>query len=158
MLPRRVIIEHSLDVMECLLLRGRDERTIRAINTIHEIGPRLAQAIHRRDSLRAEKNILSGRFRTADAAGKEALRARSKEITADIEKAEDDANSLSREIEECERIIPNIPATDVPLPSHLSDDEAAWKRLLLRRVHRLIAEENGPAMVDPEISQSVEGA
>lgn len=61
----------------------------------------------------------------------------------DIEMAEDDAHCLSMVIEEHERIIPNIPAPDVPLPSHLSEEEAAWKRLLLRRVHRLIAEENG---------------
>ncbi len=142
MLPRRVIIEHGLDVLECLLLRKLGEDAIRAVNAVHNLGPTLGRLVQRRDELRAEKNLISGQFKGATAAEKLTLRDRSKEVAAEIAHHERETSELQATIERYEALIPNVPELDVPLPSHLTEEEVAWKRLLLRRIHRLIAEEN----------------
>ncbi len=142
MLPRRVIVDHTLDVMECLLLRNIGESEANAVQMVANLGKYLPMVVHRRDEARREKNLLSAQFAKASPEEREQLREKSKALDISIRVDEIDFNTKDSQIREYEAMIPNIPDPEIPLPSYLSAEQVAWKRTILRRVHRLIAEEN----------------
>ena len=138
MISRQIIMAHGLDVMECLLLRHLSPDAIEAINLVVKYGPELNYLIGLRDTKRAEKNLLSGRFGAATPAERVELRNQSKALSDHINLLDSDIKVLETLVtDNCARI-PNIPSPDVPIPQ----EDEAWKRTLLRRVHRLIREDS----------------
>jgi seryl-tRNA synthetase len=129
--------------MECLMLRrlGADEAN--AVEQIAVLGLQLREPIQKLDDARAELNKLSAQFPKATPEGKEDLKKAANKVKTMISYWESTARRLQDAMKEHEGRIPNIPSPDCPLPSHLTPDQVEWKRILLRRVHRLIAEENG---------------
>lgn len=141
MLPRKLIIDHGLDVMECLLLRNPEQEIIDAVNVVCFLGPFLNESFQKIEELRKQKNILSSSFSKADIKEKDLIKEKVSVINIELNLFEIEMKATERMIKECEICIPNIPAEDSPLSFHSKEDQE-WKCLLLRRVHRLMKEYN----------------
>lgn len=145
MLPRQVIQNHALDVMECILLRNPGEDIIHALNTIRVVGPECDALLKTIEAQRAERNTLSAKFKSATPTERADLQARVKELKVELATNEARQVALDAHLKDLESLVPNIPSPDVPLSKDLSQEDAEWKKLLLRRVNRLVAEYNQPA-------------
>ena len=140
MLPRKLVVEHPFDVQEALGLRGFSEEVVNAIWFIHDTVPKMNQIQREVEILLAEKNSQASDFKGATPERKKELQQRGIEIKAEVEKKKAEVEKLKAEVQGAELVLPNIPQPDVPLPSNLVGEELEWKRLMLRRVHRLMAE------------------
>jgi seryl-tRNA synthetase len=140
MLPRKLVVEHPFDVQEVLGLRGFSEEVVNAIWFIHDTVPKMNQVQQEVEALLAEKNSQAVLFKAATLERKKELQQRGIEIKAQVEKKKAEAEVLKVQVREAELVLPNIPQPDVPLSSDLVGEELEWKRLMLRRVHRLMVE------------------
>jgi seryl-tRNA synthetase len=140
MLPRKLVVEHPFDVQEVLGLRGFSEEVVNAIWFIHDTVPKMNQTQQEVEALLAEKNSQAALFKAATPERKKELQQRGIEIKAQVEKKKAEVEVLKVQVREAELVLPNIPHLDAPLSKALQGEELEWKRLLLRRVHRLMAE------------------
>jgi len=140
MLPRRLVVEHPFDVQEVLGLRGFSEEVVNAIWLIHDMVPRMNQTQREIEVLQAEKNSQASLFKAATPERKKELQQRGIEIKATIEARKSEVEKLKAEVQAAELVLPNIPHPDAPLPNSLQGEQLEWKRLMLRRVHRIMTD------------------
>ena len=140
MLPRKLVVEHPFDVQEVLGLRGFSEEVVNAIWFIHDTVQKLNQVQQEIEALLAEKNSQATLFKGATPERKKELQQRGIEIKAEVEKKKVETETLKTAVREAELVLPNIPHPDIPLPKSLQGEELEWKRLMLRRMHRLMSE------------------
>ncbi len=132
MLPRKLIMDYPFFVKECLLTRypplrinlpKAAEDIIYAIDNIKKFGDQSLFLLKEIESLREEKNNISGLFKNASKEEKLILKEKNNYIKDKLKLLESEREKLENDIYVLEMSLPNIPDRDAILWDGYSDDD-----------------------------------